>query len=103
MVPAKWEYRGSNAITRRSRRDRSEEPVAVSRDVRFRWRRPVGIYNRPSHRLSTEPAGPVRVTPVLIHFQSFCLLGPSVRCITSIRRQQNMVMHDRIIPYIEAA
>ncbi|MED6125664.1 hypothetical protein PIB30_070743 [Stylosanthes scabra] len=26
-----------------------------------------------------------------------------VRCITSIRRQQNMVLHDRIIPYFEAA
>ncbi|MED6209849.1 hypothetical protein PIB30_058659 [Stylosanthes scabra] len=26
-----------------------------------------------------------------------------VRCITSIRRQQNMVMHDRIVPYLEAA
>ncbi|MED6182251.1 hypothetical protein PIB30_026906 [Stylosanthes scabra] len=25
-----------------------------------------------------------------------------VRCITSIRRQQNMVLHERVIPYLEA-
>ncbi|MED6131808.1 hypothetical protein PIB30_013290 [Stylosanthes scabra] len=28
---------------------------------------------------------------------------PPVQCITSIRRQQNMVLYDQIIPYLEAA
>ncbi|MED6136040.1 hypothetical protein PIB30_052302 [Stylosanthes scabra] len=26
-----------------------------------------------------------------------------VRCITSIRRRQNMVLHEHVIPYLEAA
>ncbi|MED6211456.1 hypothetical protein PIB30_073818 [Stylosanthes scabra] len=36
----------------------------------------VGLRNRPSHRLSTEPAGPKRVTPVLLRLRFFGLLGP---------------------------
>ncbi|MED6144515.1 hypothetical protein PIB30_016362 [Stylosanthes scabra] len=30
-------------------------------------------------------------------------LDEPIRCITSIRRQQNMVLHGRVIPYLEAA